>query len=96
MTYMTKAAATKIASHLIGNVHRVAANGNSVTWGYTYACGDRQITTSSCGSYVEAAYYRREAIKDMVELLVNGSDELGNGLAPTHPAPEWMSLEFRW
>lgn len=84
MEAMSQAAARRIAKHLIGSVHKVAAGNGGVTWGYNHACGPKQITTRAVGDYHKARAERAEHVRELTGQLLDGE------------APEWATLAFVW
>jgi hypothetical protein len=82
---MTKTEALKIARHLIGDVHVVAASLQAgKTYGYNYASGEKTYSTHECGSYRAAVIARRRSIEAMTHDLVNGE------------SADWETLAFKW
>lgn len=85
LPYVSRAHARRIAEHLVGGVHVVAARSkNDKTWGYNYASGRGVYTTCHSGTYQQARIERAEHVRDLAA-------EIEVGIAPS-----WATLDFKW
>ena len=81
---MNSTTARKIARHLIGDVHIVAASPGCRTYGFNYVCGDRRYSTAQIGEYHHAVKARAEYVADLAASLIAGE------------APAWATPDFCW